>query len=117
MALLEHTLQQEPDFQWSVTALHPVTSSQKASIDPKLYQQQVLAVMEAGDYRRKPKRDEVQQPLTAIKSIADKFVEYEDCTVALKIDEVLVIEVIEHFNPLCWLHWLSTEQSDSIPLP
>jgi hypothetical protein len=98
MALIEYTLRQETDFQWSVTALLPVTSSLKASIDPKLYQQQVLATMEAGDYRRKPKRDEVQQRLTAIKSIAAKFVEYEDCTVALKIDEVLVIELIEHFN-------------------
>jgi hypothetical protein len=40
----------------------------------------------------------VQQLLTAIKSIADKFVEYEDYTVALTIYEVLVSEVIEHFN-------------------
>ena len=81
-----------------VTALLPATASQKASIDPKLYQQQVLAAMEAGDFRRKPKRNEVQQRLTAIKSIADKCVEYEDYTVALTIDEVLVSEVIEHFN-------------------
>src|SRR5690349_12987917 len=85
IALIEHMLRQEPDLQWLITTPLPVASSQKASIDPKLYQQQVLAVMAAGDYRRKPKRDEVQQRLTAIKSIADEYVEYEDYTAALTI--------------------------------
>jgi hypothetical protein len=98
IALIEHMLRQEPDLQWLVTTPLPVASSQKASIDPKLYQQQVLAVLAAEDYRRKPKRDEVQQRLTAIKSIADEYVAYEDYTAALTIYEVLVSEVIEHFN-------------------
>jgi hypothetical protein len=68
------------------------------SIEPKLYQQQVLPAMATGDDRRRPKRDEVQQRLTAIKSIADEYVEYEDYIAALTIYEVLVSEVIEHFN-------------------
>src|SRR6266446_900360 len=98
VAIITHMLRQEPDLHWLITTPLPVASSQKASIDPKLYQQQVLAVMAAGDYRRKPKRDEVQQRLTAIKSIADEYVAYEDYTAALTIYEVLVSEVIEHFN-------------------
>jgi hypothetical protein len=94
IALIEHMLRQEPDLQWLVTTPLPVASSQKASIDPKLYQQQVLAVLAAGDYRRKPKRDEVQQRLTAIKSIADEYVAYEDYTAALTIYEVLVVNAL-----------------------
>lgn len=54
--------------------------------------------MAAGDYRRKPKRDEAQRRLAAIQSIADECVAYEDYTAALTIYEVLVSEVIVHFN-------------------
>jgi hypothetical protein len=54
--------------------------------------------MAAGDSRRKPKRDEVQRRLTAIKSIADEFVQQKDYAAALTIYEVLVSEVIAHFN-------------------
>ncbi len=75
-----------------------MASSQRAPIESKLYQQQVLPAMAAGDDRRRPKRDEVQQRLTAIKSIADEFVEYEDYIAAFTVYEVLVSEVIEHFN-------------------
>ena len=98
VAIITHMLRQEPDLQWLITTPLPVASSQKASIDPKLYQQQVLAAMAAGDYRRKPKRDEVQQRLTAIKTIADEFAAQENYAAALTIYEVLVTEVIAHFN-------------------
>ncbi len=98
VAIITHMLRQEPDLQWLITTPLPVASSQKASIDPKLYQQQVLAAMAAGDYRRKPKRDEVQQRLTAIKTIADEFAAQEQYAAALTIYEVLVTEVIAHFN-------------------
>src|SRR6266446_1794200 len=98
VAIITHMLRQEPDLHWLITTPLPVASSQKASIDPKLYQQQVLAAIAAGDYRRKPKRDEVQQRLTAIKTIADEFAAQEDYAAALTIYEVLVTEVIEHFN-------------------
>src|SRR6266436_7523845 len=98
VAIITHRLRQEPDLHWLITTPLPVASSQKASIDPKLYQQQVLAAIAAGDYRRKPKRDEVQQRLTAIKTIADEFAAQEDYAAALTIYEVLVTEVIEHFN-------------------
>ena len=98
IAIITHMLRQEPDLQWLITTPLPVASSQKASIDPKLYQQQVLAAMAAGDYRRKPKRDEVQQRLTAIKTIAGEFAAQEQYAAALTIYEVLVSEVIAHFN-------------------
>jgi hypothetical protein len=98
VAIITHMLRQEPDLQWLITTPLPVASSQKASIDPKLYQQQVLAAMAAGDYRRKPKRDEVQQRLTAIKTIAGEFAAQENYAAALTIYEVLVTEVIAHFN-------------------
>src|SRR5260221_6378983 len=98
VAIITHMLRQEPDLHWLITTPLPVASSQKASIDPKLYQQQVLAAIAAGDYRRKPKRDEVQQRLTAIKTIADEFAAQENYAAALAIYEVLVSEVINHFN-------------------
>lgn len=59
---------------------------------------QILAAMSAGEYQRKPKRGEVQRRLTAIKMIADEFVTQENYVAALTIYEVLVTEVIQHFN-------------------
>lgn len=98
VAIITHMLRQETDLQWLLTTPLPTASSRKASIDPELYRQQILAAMSAGDYQRKRKRHEVQRRLTAIKSIADEFVEHEDYAAALTIYEVLVTEVIEHFN-------------------
>src|SRR5205085_11630364 len=76
----------------------PTASSLKTSIDPKIYQQQILAAMSAGDYQRKRKRGEVQRRLTAIKTIADEFTAQENYAAALTIYEVLVNEVTQHFN-------------------
>ena len=98
IAIIQHMLRQEPDLQWLLATPLPTTSFQKASIDPELYQQQVLAAMSAGDYQRKPKRGEVQRRLTAIKAIADEFATQEQYAAALTIYEVLVSEVIAHFN-------------------
>ena len=91
-------LSQEPDLQWLLATPLPTASSQKASIDPEVYRQQVLAAMAAGDFQRKRKRGEVQRRLTAIKSIADEFATQEHYAAALTIYEVLVNEIIAHFN-------------------
>jgi hypothetical protein len=91
-------LRQEPDLQWLLTTPLPTSSPRKASIDAKMYRQQALAAMSAGENQRQRKRHEVQRRLDAIKSIADEFVKYEDYATALAIYEVLVTEVIEHFN-------------------
>jgi hypothetical protein len=88
---------QEPELQWLLTTPLPTALSRKASIDPEVYRQQVLAAMTAGDNQRKRRRHEVQRRLTAIKSIADEFVEYGDYAAALTIYEVLIREVIEHY--------------------
>ena len=98
IAIITHMLRQEPDLQWVLMTPLPTASSQKALIDPKIYQQQVVAAMSAGDSQRKRKRGEVQRRLTAIKSIADEFVAQEQYAAALIIYEVLVSEVIAHFN-------------------
>src|SRR5438105_14334113 len=98
IAIITHMLRQEPDVQWLLTTPLPIATSRKTSIDPKIYKQQVLAAMSAGDYQRKRKRGEVQRRLTAIKSIADEFAAQENYAAALTIYEVLVTEVIQHFN-------------------
>src|SRR5260370_42174121 len=98
IAIITHMLRQEPDLQWLLASPLPTASSQKASIDPELYCQQVLAAMATGDYQRKRKRGEVQRRLTAIKTIADEFAAQEHYAAALTIYEVLVTEVIAHFN-------------------
>jgi hypothetical protein len=98
IAIMQQMLRQEPDLQWLLMTPLPIASSQKASIDPKIYQQQILAAMSAGDYQRKRKRGEVQQRLAAIKSIADEFAANENYAEALTIYEVLVNEIIAHFN-------------------
>jgi hypothetical protein len=98
IAIIQHMLRQEPDLQWLLATPLPTASSQKASIDPELYRQLVLAAMATGDYQRKHKRGEVQRRLTAIKTIADEFAAQELYAAALTIYEVLVTEVIAHFN-------------------
>jgi hypothetical protein len=98
LAIIQHMLRQEPELEWLLNTPLPIASSRKASIAPKIYQQQVLAAMSANDNQRKRKSGEVQRRLTAIKTIADEFAEREDYAAALIIYEVLVSEVIEHFN-------------------
>lgn len=98
IAIITHMLRQEPDLQWLLMTPLPTASSQTATIDPKIYREQILAAMAAGENQRKRKRGEVQRRLTAIKSIADKFAAQEHYAEALTIYEVLVTEVIEHFN-------------------
>jgi len=98
ITIITHMLRQEPDLQWLLMTPLPTASSQKTSVDPKIYQQQVLAAMSAEDYQRKPKRGEVQRRLTAIKAIADEFATQEQYAAALTIYEVLVNEIIEHYN-------------------
>jgi hypothetical protein len=98
ITIITHMLCQEPDLQWLLMTPLPTVPSLKASIDPKIYQQQIVAAMSAGDYQRKPKRGEVQRRLTAIKAIADEFATQEQFAAALTIYEVLVSEVIAHFN-------------------
>jgi hypothetical protein len=85
IAIIQQMLRQEPDLQWLLATPLPTTSFQKASIDPKVYQQQVLAAMSAGENQRKRKRGEVQRRLTAIKIIADEFVAQEQYAAALTI--------------------------------
>jgi len=98
IAIIQHMLRQEPELQWLLMTPLPTASSRKSSVDPEVYRQQILAAMSAGEYQRKPKRGEVQRRLTAIKMIADEFVAQENYVAALTIYEVLVTEVIQHFN-------------------
>lgn len=98
ITLITHMLRQEPDLHWLVTTPLPTASSRKASIDPMVYRQQIVAAMAANDNQRKHKRGEVQRRLTAIKTIADEFAAQENYAAALTIYEVLVSEVIDHFN-------------------
>jgi hypothetical protein len=98
IAIIQQMLRQEPDLQWLLMTPLPTVSSPKSSIDPAMCRQQVLTAMSAGDDRRKCKRGEVQRRLIAIKTIADEFVAQEQYAAALTIYEVLVPEVIAHFN-------------------
>src|SRR2546427_9254394 len=98
IAIIQHMLRQEPELQWLLMTPRPTASSRKTSVDPEVYLQQVLAAMAAGENQRKRKRGEVERRLTAIKTIADEFAAQEQYAAALTIYEVLVTEVIEHFN-------------------
>jgi len=98
IAIIQHMLRQEPELQWLLMTPLPTVSSRKSSVDPEVYRQQVLAAMAAGESQRKRKRGEVERRLTAIKTIADEFAAQENYAAALTIYEVLITEVIEHFN-------------------
>jgi hypothetical protein len=98
IAIIQHMLRQEPELQWLLMTPLPTASSRKSSLDPEVYRQQVLAAMAAGENQRKRKRGEAQRRLTAIKTIADEFAAQENYAAALTIYEVLVNEIINHFN-------------------
>lgn len=99
IAIITQMLRQEPDLEWLLeTPLPTASSPRNTSIDPKLYQQQIVTAISAGEYQRKRKRGEVQRKLTAIKTIADEFAAQEQYAAVLPIYEVLVTEVIEHYN-------------------
>ena len=98
IAIIQRMLRQEPDLQWLLMTPLPSASSRKSSVDPEVYRQQVLAAMAAGENQRKRKRGEVERRLSAIKSISDEFTAQENYAAALTIYEVLVREVIDHFN-------------------
>jgi len=98
IAIIQQMLRQEPELAWILNTPLPTASPQKSSLEPEVYRQQVLAAMAVNDNPRKRKRGEVERRLTAIKSIADEFLKHEDYLAALTIYEVLVTEIIEHFN-------------------
>jgi len=98
IAIIQQMLRQEPESQWLLVTPLPTASSRKSSVDPEVYRQQVLAAMSAGENMRIHKRGEVQRRLTALKTIADEFVAQGNYVAALNINEVLVSEIIEHFN-------------------
>src|SRR5881296_3475373 len=98
IAIIQHMLRQEPELPWLLMTPLPTVSSRKSFVDPEVYRQQVLAAMAAGESQRKCKRGEVERRLTAIKTIADEFAAQEQYAAALTIYEILVTEIIEHFN-------------------
>src|SRR6266480_1585697 len=98
IAIIQHMLRQEPELPWLLMTPLLTVSSRKSSVDPEVYRQQVLAAMAAGESQRKRKRGEVERRLTAIKTIADEFAAQEQYAAALTIYEVLITEVIAHFN-------------------
>ncbi|MFL5707229.1 MAG: hypothetical protein ACJ8AG_31070 [Ktedonobacteraceae bacterium] len=98
IAIIQHMLRQEPELQWLLMTPLPNAASRKSSLDPEVYRQQVLAAIAAGSPQRKRKHSEAERRLTAIKSIADEFAAQENYAAALTIYEVLITEVIEHFN-------------------
>jgi hypothetical protein len=98
IAIIEHMLRQEPDVQWLLTTPLPTSSPQEIVLDPKLYRQQVQVAMATGNQLRKHKRHEVERRLLAIKAIADGFTKYQQYAAAFIIYDVLVAEVIAHYN-------------------
>jgi hypothetical protein len=96
IAIIQHMLRQEPELQCLLMTPLPTALSRKSSLDPQVYRQQVLAPIAAGENQRKC--GEVERKLTAIKTIVDEFAAQENYAAALTIYEVLVTEVIEHFN-------------------
>jgi hypothetical protein len=68
IAMIQQMLRQEPDVQWLLTTPLPTSSSQKVSLDPEVYRQQVLSAMVVGSQLRKYKHHEVQRRLLALKT-------------------------------------------------
>jgi hypothetical protein len=98
IAIIQQMLRQEPGLEWVLTTPLPASGSRQDAPDPEVYRKQVLAAMEAGGPPGRRKLKPVEQRLAAIKATADSFVEHQQYVAALTVYEVLVTEIIEHFN-------------------
>ena len=98
IAIIQQMLRQEPGLEWVLTTPLPASGLRQDLPDPEVYRKLVLAAMEAGGPLGRRKLKPVEQRLAAIKATADAFVEHEQYVAALTVYEVLVTEVIEHFN-------------------
>src|SRR5262249_10599619 len=97
--IIQQMLRQEPKLEWVLTTPIPASGSQENAPDPEVYRQQVLAAMESGGpMGGRRKLQPVSERLAAIKATADAFVEHQQYIAALTVYEVLVGEIIEHFN-------------------
>jgi|GraSoiStandDraft_32_1057276.scaffolds.fasta_scaffold123982_2 hypothetical protein len=98
IAIIQQMLRQEPGLEWVLTTPLPASGLRQDAPDPEVYRKQVLAAMEAGGPPGRRKLKPVEQRLAAIKATADAFVEHQQYVAALTVYEVLVTEIIEHFN-------------------
>lgn len=98
IAIIQQMLRQEPGLEWVLTTPLPASGSSQDAPDPEVYRKQVLAAMEAGGPIGRRKLQPVERQLAAIKGTADAFVEHQQYVAALTVYEVLVTEIIKHFN-------------------
>jgi len=98
IALIQQMLCQEPELQWLLKTPLPLAPLPQVSLDPDLYRQQVRTAMEVGHQLRRYKRHEIQRRLLAIKTFADTFIKQQQYAAALTIYDILITEVITHFN-------------------
>ena len=98
IAIIQQMLRQEPGLEWVLTTPLPSSGSREDAPDPEVYRKQVLAAMEAGGPPGRRKLKPVEQRLAAIKATADAFVEHQQYVAALTVYEVLVNEIIDHYN-------------------
>ncbi len=98
IVLIQQMLCQEPELQWLLKTPLPTAPLPKVSLDPDLYRQQVRTAMELGNQLRTYKRHEVKRRLLAMKTFADTFVKQQRYAAALTIYDILITEVITHFN-------------------
>ena len=59
IAIIQHMLSQEPELQWLLITPLPTALAQKSSVDPKVYREQVLAAIAAGENQRKRKHGNI----------------------------------------------------------
>ncbi len=77
----------------------PTPSQRTKPVDPQIYRDQIAATLSLADNPRNRKyRDEIKRRLSAIKATADAFAEHEDYPAAVTVYEVLVAEVLKHYN-------------------
>lgn len=99
IAIIKQMLQQQPEQEWLLQTPVPTLSQRTKPVDPQIYRDQIAATLSLADNPRNWKyRDEIKRRLSAIKATADAFAEHEDYTAAVTVYEVLVAEVLKHYN-------------------
>jgi hypothetical protein len=99
IAIIKQMLQQQPELEWLLQTPVPTPSQRTKPVDPQIYRDQIAVILSLADNPRHRKyRDEIKRRLSAIKATADAFAEHGDSTAAVTIYEVLVTEVLRHYN-------------------
>ncbi|MGH2508943.1 MAG: hypothetical protein ACRDHZ_16290 [Ktedonobacteraceae bacterium] len=102
IAIIERMLQLQPDLAWVLETAQPAPTQGTQTLNPAPYRQQIQAAITAASKNDRDRKycEEMRNTLTTIQTIAVEYNQRQESFAALAIYEVLLSEVIAHFNDI-----------------